>query len=240
MRMCELWESVMESKCNSQAETFISGAVLWMRPFTHFPTAPKDSRIYGWITTIRSHGKCHLLCAEHLVSVSSERDLGRSERQRIRNENLEVLFHGKGSSSFRPNSAFLVHSSLGKVWVSLLRLPCVADQSFAPKNVLKKWNTILKWTKESSSCDTRNVARGANCEIRNERIYHIDRRHCGLSLQVLNSQCVVSNGTVKIWRKKMGCGFEAHTSVLTRGRLHLCCVFEWGAAHRRLCVWYVK
>lgn len=151
-----------------------------------------------------------------------------------------VLFHGKGSSSFRPNSAFLVHSSLGKVWVSLLRLPCVADQSFAPKNVLKKWNTILKWTKESSSCDTWNVARGANCEIRNERIYHIDRRHCGLSLQVLNSQCVVSNGTVKIWRKKMGCGFEAHTSVLTWGRLHLCCVFEWGAAHRRLCVWYVK
>lgn len=71
---------MMESKCNSQAETFSSGAVLWMRPFTHFPTVPKDSRIYGRITTIKSHGECHLFCAEHLVSLSSERDLGRSER----------------------------------------------------------------------------------------------------------------------------------------------------------------
>lgn len=42
-----------------------------MRPFPHVLAVLKDSKFYGQLVTIKSHGKCHFLCAEHLVSVIS-------------------------------------------------------------------------------------------------------------------------------------------------------------------------
>lgn len=159
---------------------------------------------------------------------------GKGSTMRIWKECL--ILHGEGSSPFRPNSAFVVQSILGKVWVSLLGLLCVADQSFAPRDVLKKWNTILKWAKESLNGNMWNVARGANWEIRNEHIYHTDRRNYGLSLQVLNSQGVVSYVTVRIWRRKNGVRvWSSHFSPDRRQATPPCCVFQWGA-HRRLCL----
>lgn len=60
----------------------VLGGVLQMRPFPHFLAVLKDSKLYGQLVTIKSHGKCHFLCAEHLVSVISifERRFGIKDR----------------------------------------------------------------------------------------------------------------------------------------------------------------
>lgn len=61
----------MESNLNSQAEISSAGRSIIMRPFPHFLAVLKDSKLYCQLVTMKSHGKCPFLCAEHLVSVIS-------------------------------------------------------------------------------------------------------------------------------------------------------------------------